>query len=87
MPVAVRVATSECFVQTMNKKSILQLIHGNLKYLEKSLEDELITKEELVNDMRQRHVELITLMVKTVSQSNFVIPIDPCNETEKFIES
>lgn len=73
--------------QTMEKKSILQLVHDNLKYLEKSLEDDLITKEELVYDMRQRHVEMITQIVKTVSQTNFVIPIDPCNETERFIES
>lgn len=73
--------------KAMNGKSILQLIHANLNYLEKSLEDELITKEEIVDDMRQRHVEMMTLIVKTVTQTNFVIPIDPCNETERFIES
>jgi hypothetical protein len=45
-----------------------------------------ISKEDVLDDVRQWQVLLMKTVVQDTQVSNFVLPIDPCKKTNLFLE-
>ena len=65
--------------------NMLQLIQDNLDHIEQLRHDPLVSREDILDDMRQREILLIKKLVHTANTANFILPINMYDQNDAFI--
>jgi hypothetical protein len=64
--------------------NLLQLIQDNLNHIEKLRHDNS-SREDILDDLRERQVILIKKMIHTANTANFVLPVNSYDQTDIFL--
>jgi hypothetical protein len=65
--------------------NMLQLIQDNLDHIEQLRHDPSVSREDILDDMRQREILLIKKLVHTANTANFILPINTYDQNDAFI--
>jgi hypothetical protein len=69
---------------TMNT-NMLQLIQDNLNHIEQLRHNNSASREDILDDMRQREILLIKKLVHTANTAHFILPINAYDQNDAFL--
>ena len=66
--------------------NLLQLIQDNINHIEKMKHDENVSREDILEDMRERQILLIEKMIYTANTANYILPINAFDQNDIFLQ-
>ena len=66
--------------------NLLQLIQDNINHIEKMKHDENVSREDILEDMRERQILLIEKMIYMANTANYILPIDAFDQNDIFLQ-
>ena len=64
---------------------MLQLIQDNLNHIEQLRHDNSVSREDILDDMREREILLLKKLVHTANTANFILPINSYDQNDAFL--
>jgi len=66
--------------------NLLQLIQDNISHIEAMKQDQTVSREDILEDMRERQILLMKKMIYTANTANYILPINAFDQNDIFLQ-